>query len=228
MCEEKNLRENAQDTALKIIEVSEEGQCYNVIDYFLSDTIEYKSDYYEFLRAVNSATRFDEIHIHINCYGGDLDAAIQIYHSLVRSGAHIKILVEGACMSAATIIMMCAEEIEFCPWSSIMIHAYSGGDFGKYQELQSAASFSREWFTKLIYEVYEDFLTKAEIAQGLGGKDFWMSADDASARFRKVFRKREREYSKMRKKDEQIMKKINEIYTQQETEENEEEKNTGQ
>lgn len=221
MCDDKNLRENAQDNALKVIEVSENGQCYNIIDYFLSDTIECKSDYYEFLRAVNSSSNYDEIHIHINCYGGDLDAAIQIYHSLVRSGAHIKIMVEGACMSAATIVMMSAEEIEFCPWSSIMIHAYSGGDFGKYQEIQSAASFSREWFTNFIHEVYEDFLTKAEIAQVLGGKDFWMTADDASARFRKVFRKREREYSKIRKKDEQLMKKINEICVESENKDSE-------
>lgn len=210
MCDEKELP-IVHDNALKIIEVNENGQCYNIVDYFLSDSIEYKSDYYDFLRAVNSTTRYDDIHIHINCYGGDLDAAIQIYHSLVRCPAHICVFVEGACMSAATIIMMCAESIEFSPWSSIMIHSYSGGDFGKYQEIQSASEFHKKWFENLMYEVYEDFLTKKELSQVLLGKDLWLDAEDATNRFKKVFKKREKEYSRIKKEDEQIIKRINEV-----------------
>lgn len=213
MCDEKDLP-IVHDNALKIIEVNEQGQSFNIVDYFLSDSIEYKSDYYEFLRAVNSTTQFDEVHIHINCYGGDLDAAIQIYHSLARCPARICVYVEGACMSAATIIMMVADKIEFCPWSSIMIHAYSGGDFGKYQEIQSASEFHKQWFEQLMYDVYDDFLTKKELQQVLLGKDLWMNADDASNRFKKIFKKRDREYTRLKKEDEQIMKKINEICNQ--------------
>lgn len=212
MCNDKNIL-NQVDNALKIIDVNNKGQSYYIVDYFLSDSIEYKSDYYEFLRAVNTTTEYDEVHIHINCYGGDLDAAIQIYHSLMRCPAHIKIMVEGACMSAATVIMMCADEIEFCPWSSIMLHAYSGGDCGKYQEIQSASEFHKEWFPQFTCEVYEDFLTKKEITQLLAGKDFWLSADDASERFKKIFRKREKEMAKMRKQNEILAKKIDNIYS---------------
>ena len=213
MCNNKNLPP-ITDNALKVIEVNENGQSYNIVDYFLSETIENKSDYYEFLRAVNSSTQYDEIHIHINNYGGDLDAAIQMYHSLVRSGAKIVIYIEGACMSAATVVMMTADEIEFCPWSSIMIHAYSGGDIGKYQEIQSASQFHREWFSNFMNDVYGDFLTKKELAQVLGGKDLWLNADDAMNRFKKIFRKKEREYSRIRKENENTLKKINKIYNE--------------
>lgn len=202
------------DNALKIIDVNENGQSYIIVDYFLSETIENKSDYYEFLRVVNSTTRYDEIHIHINNYGGDLDAAIQMYHSLVRCGARIVIYIEGACMSAATVVMMCADEIEFCPWSSIMIHAYSGGEFGKYQEIQSASEFHKEWFSNFMNDVYGDFLTKKELTQVLGGKDLWLNADDAMNRFKKLFKKKEREYSRIRKENENALKKINKIYNE--------------
>ena len=213
MCNNKNLPP-VTDNALKVIEVNENGQSYNIVDYFLSETIENKSDYHDFLRAVNATSQYDEIHIHINNYGGDLDAAIQMYHSLVRSGAKIGIYIEGACMSAATVVMMTADEIEFCPWSSIMIHAYSGGDIGKYQEIQSASQFHREWFSNFMNDVYGDFLTKKELAQVLGGKDLWLNADDAMNRFKKIFKKKEREYSRIRKENENTLKKINKIYNE--------------
>ena len=214
MNNDKNLPSAVMDNALKVTEVSENGQLFNIIDYFLSDTIEEKSDYYDFLRAVNAASQYDEIHIHINNYGGDLDAAIQIYYSLVKSKARVIISVEGACMSAATVIMLSADEIEFCPWSSIMIHAYSDGVIGKYQEIQSSSDFRKEWFIKFMNDIYGEFLTKKEISQIMSGKDLWMSSDDAIVRFKKIFKKREREYSRIRKENENTIKKINDIYSE--------------
>lgn len=214
MNNEKNLPSTVIDNALKVTEVSENGQLFNIIDYFLSDTIEEKSDYYDFLRAVNAASQYDEIHIHINNYGGDLDAAIQMYYSLIKSKARVIISVEGACMSAATVIMLSADEIEFCPWSSIMIHAYSDGVIGKYQEIQSSSDFRKEWFIKFMNDIYGEFLTKKEISQIMSGKDLWMSSDDAIVRFKKIFKKREREYSRIRKENENTIKKINDIYSE--------------
>jgi hypothetical protein len=120
--------------------------------------------------------------------------------------------------------MMAADEIEFCPWSAIMIHAYSGGDIGKYQEIQSSSEFHREWFTNFMYDVYGDFLTKKELTQVLGGKDLWLSAEDAITRFKKIFRKKDREYSRIKKESENTLKKINEICNKKEEVETEETK----
>ena len=63
-------------------------------------------------------------------------------------------------------------------------------------------------------DVYGDFLTKKELAQVLGGKDLWLNADDAMNRFKKIFRKKEREYSRIRKENENTLKKINKIYNE--------------
>jgi ATP-dependent protease ClpP protease subunit len=121
------------------------------------------------------------------------------------------IFVEGACISAATVVMMAADEIEFCPWSTIMIHAYSGGVIGKYQEIQSSSEFHKQWFEKIVNDIYGEFLSKKEIAQILSGKDLWLTSDEALNRFNKIFKRREREYSKIRKSNETMMNKINEI-----------------
>ena len=222
MCNDKNLPPvPIIDNALKIIDVNENGQSYMIVDYFLSDTIENKSDYYDFLRAVNATSQYDEIHIHINNYGGDLDAALQMYHSLVRSKGRVVIFVEGACISAATVVMMAADEIEFCPWSTIMIHAYSGGVIGKYQEIQSSSEFHKQWFEKIVNDIYGEFLSKKEIAQILSGKDLWLTSEEALNRFNKIFKRREREYSKIRKSNETMMNKINEIMVNEKEKEDE-------
>ena len=63
-------------------------------------------------------------------------------------------------------------------------------------------------------DIYGEFLTKKEISQIMGGKDLWMSSDDAIVRFNKIFKKREREYSRIRKENENTIKKINDIYSE--------------
>ena len=136
--------------------------------------------------------------------------------STLGDGNQVVVLLDGARTPEplTSLMEMTADEIEFCPWSSIMIHAYSGGDIGKYQEIQSASQFHREWFSNFMNDVYGDFLTKKELAQVLGGKDLWLNADDAMNRFKKIFRKKEREYSRIRKENENTLKKINKIYNE--------------
>jgi hypothetical protein len=63
-----------------------------------------------------------------------------------------------------------------------------------------------------MYDVYGDFLTKKELNQVLGGKDLWLSAEDAMGRFKKIFKKKEREYYRIKKENESTLKKINKIY----------------
>ena len=91
--------------------------------------------------------------------------------STLASGNRVVMLIDGARtpQPLESLMEMTADEIEFCPWSSIMIHAYSGGDIGEYQEIQSASQFHREWFSNFMNDVYGDFLTKKELAQVLGG-----------------------------------------------------------
>jgi ATP-dependent protease ClpP protease subunit len=222
MCEEKNLPP-IQGNPLKETNVCENGRSFRLIDFFLTGTIEDKEYYHDFLRAINSTSEYDEIHIHINNYGGDLDCAIQIYHSLLRCKARIFIYVEGACCSAASVIMMSADEIEFCPWCEVMIHAYSGGDVGKYHEIQSATEFHKKWFTKLMNDVYGEFLSKKELSQVLGGKDLYLDAEEAKSRFDKIFRKREREYSKMKRESDQMIRKMTKMCSQLNNETDDEE-----
>ena len=161
---------------------------YKVVDFFLSDVIEKKSDYHDFLRSINSSTGFDTINIHINCYGGDLDAALQIYYSLINCDAKKTIYIEGACMSAATIVMMAANEIHISPWAEIMIHAYTQTTSGKFQELQNQHQFSKPWFEKVVNDIYGALLNKKEISEVLSGADLYISGDELKKKFKKIIK----------------------------------------
>jgi ATP-dependent protease ClpP protease subunit len=101
---------------------------------------------------------------------------------LSESQANVVVSIEGACMSAATLLFLSADSVEITPHSSIMIHDYSSGTFGKGGEMHRQIQHERKWSETLFREVYEDFLTEEEITSVIDGKDIWLEADDVMQR----------------------------------------------
>ena len=93
--------------------------------------------------------------------------------------------VEGACMSAATIIFLMSDTYEISPHSMFMFHNYSGGTIGKGGEMIDQIKHERGWSEKLLTEIYENFLTKEEVRAILDNKDIWMTAEEVVARLNK-------------------------------------------
>jgi ATP-dependent protease ClpP protease subunit len=88
-------------------------------------------------------------------------------------------------MSAATMIFMCADNIEVSDHSMFMFHNYSGGAIGKGGEMLDQLQHERAWSEKLLRNVYEDFLTEAEIQAMLNNKDLWMDGIEVMKRLKK-------------------------------------------
>lgn len=206
-----NLPPIPYQDALQVTPVTENGYSYNDIDFFLLDEIESKYDYCKVLREINNARACDSINIHINCYGGDLDAGLQFAYALRRTQATVNIFVEGACMSAATLIMLQADTIEFSPWSSVMFHSYSGGSVGKFQELQAQNKFTEKWFKDAMTDICGEFLTENELVQMFDGKDLWFGAKDCEKRFERIFKERIKQMEKDQKKSEKLQAEINKV-----------------
>lgn len=151
-------------------------------EFYLVDGITDAGEYVEWCDKIRHAPETDEIHIYINSYGGYLFTAIQLVNSIQKSKAKVIAHVEGACLSAATIIFLSADEQDIHPLSTFMIHDYSGGSFGKGGEMFDQISFERKWSETVFRESYRDFLTKDEIKTVLNGKDFWMNAEEVKKR----------------------------------------------
>jgi ATP-dependent protease ClpP protease subunit len=156
--------------------------------FYLSGDIKSPSEYIPWFETIRNSSENDVVVIHINSYGGDLFTAIQFMRVIAESKANIVASVEGACMSAATVIFLSAKHWEISNHSMFMFHNYSSGSFGKGGELFDHITHEREWSHKLWKDVYSGFLNETEIQSILQNKDIWMSAEEVSKRLQNKFK----------------------------------------
>ena len=79
----------------------------NIYEFYVSGDIESSEDYIEWFDIIRSAAKNDILKFYINSSGGDLFTAIQFMRVLHETEAQNVVSVEGACMSAATLIFLC-------------------------------------------------------------------------------------------------------------------------
>jgi ATP-dependent protease ClpP protease subunit len=154
----------------------------HVHEFYLSGEIDSSDNYVEWFDTIRHAGESDVVKIYINSPGGDLFTAIQFMRVLAETEATVIASVEGACMSAATMIFLCAEQFEVTPHSMFMFHNYSGGTFGKGGEMIDQLQHERKWSEGLLREVYADFLTEDEITSILDNKDIWLDGKEILSR----------------------------------------------
>lgn len=157
----------------------------NIHEFYLSGDIESAEDYIEWFDIIRSSSQNDILKFYINSSGGDLFTAIQFMRVLNDTEATISVSVEGACMSAATLIFLCGHQFEVSPHSMFMFHNYSSGVMGKGGEMYDRLSHEKTWSEKLLRDVYSDFLTEKEITSILDNKDIWMDGDECVKRLKK-------------------------------------------
>lgn len=165
----------------------------NVHEFYLCGDIESADEYIQWFDTIRHSSETDVIKIYINSYGGDVFTAIQFMRALKETSATVVMSVEGACMSAATMIFLCGDSFEVSEHSAFMIHTYSGGMIGKGHEMHSQAQYERAWSINLIKEVYEGFLTDAEIQKVIDGADMWMDGDEVVKRLEEMKAKMDKE-----------------------------------
>lgn len=156
--------------------------------FYLSGEIKSPADYIHWFETIRNANETDVIVIHINSYGGDLFTAIQFMRAFAETKANVVASVEGACMSAATVIFLTAKHFEISKHSMFMFHNYSSGSFGKGGEMYDNIVHEREWSRKLWKDVYTGFLSDHEIDSILQNKDIWMSGEEVTRRLENKFK----------------------------------------
>ena len=174
-------------------------QCVNIHEFYLSGDIESSEDYIDWFDTIRSAGENDVLKFYINSSGGDLFTAIQFMRVLSDTPATIVVSVEGACMSAATLIFLHGHQFEVSPHSMFMFHNYSSGVVGKGGEMYDRLAHEKDWSEKLLREVYSDFLTEKEITSILDNKDIWMDGDECIKRLKKKVKSVERQMKKAEK-----------------------------
>lgn len=154
----------------------------SLYEFYLSGEILDPESYISWFDVIRNAGPQDTVKIFINSPGGDLYTAIQFLRVMSETEAEIVCSVEGACMSAATMIFLHADVHEVTPNSAFMFHDYSSGVFGKGGEQYDQIQFERKWSETFLKDVYSGFLSDQEIESMLHNKDLWMTSTEVVAR----------------------------------------------
>jgi ATP-dependent protease ClpP protease subunit len=155
-------------------------------EFYLSGPVLDAEEYIEWFDVIRNASAVDTIRIYINSPGGDLYTTLQFLRVMSDTEATIITSVEGACMSAATMIFLHGHNHEITPHSLFMFHNYSAGTFGKGGEMYDQLQFERKWSENFMTAVYKDFLTPEEIQSMLNNRDLWMTSEEVMARLEKL------------------------------------------
>ena len=80
---QKNIQEAAETIVVNNPLVIKQNADSKTVDFYLTGEVSWVSEYIDFLRAIDDCKPGDQIHIHINNYGGYIDTALNIYDALV-------------------------------------------------------------------------------------------------------------------------------------------------
>jgi ATP-dependent protease ClpP protease subunit len=164
-------------------------------EFYLSGPVLDAEEYIDWFDTIRNASEIDTVRIYINSPGGDLYTTLQFLRVMSDTEATIVTSVEGACMSAATMIFLHGHTHEITPHSLFMFHNYSAGTFGKGGEMYDQLQFERRWSENFMSAVYKDFLSADEIQSMLNNRDIWMTSDEVAQRLEKLQTARAQENS---------------------------------
>jgi len=99
----------------------------------------------EFEAALRDLGEVREIELNVYSYGGQVFAALAMHAILSRHPARIVASVDGLAASAATILLMAADEIRMPANAYLMIHNAAMFAAGDYRDMQAAADQLRKW-----------------------------------------------------------------------------------
>lgn len=145
----------------------------------IKDTNIYPSEIHEALKNA------DEVHLHINSYGGDVFAGVAICNMLKNHKGKTVAYVDGLAASAASVIAFGCDEIIIPSNAYLMIHRVSCGVFGNVDELLKTI----EVLEKLEDGIANNYLEKAvegvdkEQIINLMKEESWFTGEEATKYF---------------------------------------------
>ena len=164
-----------------------------ILSIYMRDTIDEPCVYNEVCYMLENAKPGSEVKLYLNTPGGVVDTAFMLADVIRRSKAKIVAHLAGTVASAGTLIIMACDDIIVAPFTSLMIHNYSGGAVGKGHELKARQAFVDKQLNEAFKAFYLGFLTEEEMTQVIDGTDFWMGADEIQERWNNYLSYKEQE-----------------------------------
>lgn len=184
-------REFVLPSESKPFDVRQAGIQSNRYDVYLSKALGDVEEYVDLFHLLASATEHDVIYIHLNCPGGNVDTGLQLISFMQDSRATIVTAIYGTTASMGTAIFLCGDQFMVSKTARLMVHNFSGGLYGKGNEMVAQLQSTTEWFTAAFTDVHVPFLSKEECADVVSGRDMWFQSPEIEQRLQRVVEHRE-------------------------------------
>lgn len=137
------------------------------------------------VRVLSNCNEQDIVQINLNSPGGALHAVAPLLHGMAKCQGTIRVIATGIVASAATLVLLEADEFEIAAITSIMFHEASYGSAGKVHDVKSETQHTEALCTKVMREAYAGFFDAKEMEELLNGKTFYMMPEEFVDRFEK-------------------------------------------
>lgn len=151
-------------------------------EYWFYDDIGEPKKYLNLIRKLISADANDQFDLHFCCDGGRMDSMQTIISAIRRCRGRVVGHLDSHAASAGSLIFLSCDNWNLTKESYLMFHDFSGGLFGKGNEMTSQLTHYVKNFEVAMNQICYPFFNKAEIKDICGGKDRWVSDEELQKR----------------------------------------------
>lgn len=156
-------------------------------------------NYIPYFKILQEAHEEDQIIFYFDSPGGRIDTLNLFLNALRRCKSKYILARVNYAASAAALLALYCDNIEFNTNSTLMLHTYSGGYRGKSQEVQSEVDHCSKNYNELNRYILQKILTDKEIEEMLNGKDFYFTGEEAIKRLKARANEKIKEAKKKKK-----------------------------
>lgn len=176
----QDIDEDGNNPGLPIFSYYEQHVSTTNTHVYISQNIGAPAAYVQLVQFFNSRQQGDVVHLHFNCYGGRLDAGIQLLTAMQNCQANIVGHLDSVAYSMAGLMFLACDAHYVSPYAKLMLHTYSGGGGGgKGPDQRAAQNAIDDTYARLVQNICVPFLSKREVKDMLENmRDLYFSYDE--------------------------------------------------
>jgi ATP-dependent protease ClpP protease subunit len=157
--------------------------------YIYGEIQDHDENIVDCIMTLDLASENDIVNIFINTPGGSLETTISLVHAMLRTEAMVITHADGMVASAGTLIFFAGQSYVVYPYSTLMVHDYSGGvdPYGKGNENLKRLLAGNNLINRMTQDLYVPVFSEEEVGEILEGKDVYLDSDELIERIKKAY-----------------------------------------
>jgi len=161
---------------------------------YINSAIKAPQFYTQEFELLRNATEDETINVYLRTLGGYLSTTAHFISLFDSCRANLLGHLVGPIASAGTIMAMKMDDLFVYDSCYMMMHNYSGGGWGKGDDLVLSVLHDDAWVKGIMRSCYKDFLTEDEIEKELfRNQDIYLFPDQIISRWERVLEARTKE-----------------------------------